>query len=207
MNCPNVVVRTWPVMLVIFAPVSLPLALVIFLGDVSMEFSAIEMMVAIAMVSIALTLIGLKFLSEVETARVEEDRIVFKYKKIILFSEIESFTYDNGFRIKMKSRFWSLLFHDLRNNGEGYCEFMYDLKLALSDYRERNLSSGVDMPKQKFFFGTWKAVALGVAFITLYAFFVDFLMDFGVMGYLQAAVFVPAVFKVSIFLFFGKKDE
>lgn len=207
MNCPNVVIRTWPVMLVICAPITVPLALVIFLGDLFIEFAAIEMMVATAMVSIALTLIGLKFLSEVETARVEEDRKAFKSGKTILFSEIESFTYDNGFRMKVKSRFWSLLFHDLRKNGEGYSDFMYDVKLALSDYRERNLNSGVDMPRQKFFFGTWKAVVLGFSLLTLYGFFVDFLMDFGVMGYLQAAVFVPAVLKVSIFLFFGKEDE
>lgn len=207
MNHPNLVIRTWPVVLVIFAPISLPLALMIFLGLLSTEFLAIEMMVAIGMVSIALTMIGLNFLSEAETARVEEDRIVFKTGKTILFSDIESFTYDNGFRMKVKSRFWTLLFHGARKNEEGYCDFMYDLELALSDYREQRLSAGLVMPRQIFFFGTWKAVTLGFALLAWYAVFVDFLMDFGVMGYLQAAVFVPAIFRISIFLFFGKKDE
>lgn len=145
----NLKIRTRPVQFVIMTPLLLPLYWAVLIYVFTMDAFTIESIVSSVMISFALMMIGLEFLTESEIARVEEDRIVFSYRKPIPFSEIESFIFDNGFKLKTRSGFWALQFKCPGKNTQGYVQFLEDFKSALSAWKKQNQGTGVDMLRKR----------------------------------------------------------
>lgn len=145
----NLKIRTRPVQFVIMTPLLLTLYWAVLIYVFTMDAFTIESIVSSVMISFALMMIGLEFLTESEIARIEEDRIVFSYRKPIPFSEIESFIFDNGFRLKTRSGFWALRFQCPGKNTQGYVQFLEDFKSALSAWKKQNQGAGVDMLRKR----------------------------------------------------------
>lgn len=143
----NLKIRTKPAQFMIISPVILPFFLAGLSFILPRYLLVIELVVSSVMISLALMMIGFEFLTESETARVEGDKIVFKHRKPIHFSEIESFVFDGAFRLKTKSAFLVLTFRCPGKDSRGYVQFLEDFKSALSEWQEQNQRTGVDTPR------------------------------------------------------------
>lgn len=144
----NLKIRTKPAQLIIISPLFLPFFLIALGFILPGYLLVIELVVSSVMISLALMMIGLEFLTESETARVEGDKIVFNCRKPIHFSEIESFVFDGAFRLKTKSEFWVLTFRCPGKDSRGYVQFLENFKSALSEWQEQNQRTGVDTPRK-----------------------------------------------------------
>ena len=140
----NLKIRTKPAQFIIISPILLPFFLIALIFILPRYLLVIELVVSSVMINLALMMIGLEFLTESETARIEGDKIVFNHRKPIHFSEIESFVFDRAFRLKTKSEFWVLTFRCPGKDSRGYVQFLEDFKSALAEWQERNQRAGVD---------------------------------------------------------------
>lgn len=206
MKASNVTIITRPAQLMIFAPLFMIFYWAVLYMLFSREAFSPEFMVSSVMISVGLMLIGLEFFSEPEIARVEVDKIVFNARKPIPFSEIESFAFDDGFKLKERSGFWVLLFQSPNKNGDGHARFLEDFKTALSEWKDQNLGTCQAMPQQTYFYGTWKAKISGVAIGVAYACLVALALRLGV-GYINVLVITPTFIFFAVLFFFGKRCE
>ena len=202
----NLKIRTKPVQFIIMTPFFLPFYWFVLICIFAKDILTIELIVSSVMISFALMMIGLKFLTESETARIEGDKIVFNYRKPIHFSEIESFTFDDGFRLNTRSECWVLKFLCPGKDSQGYVQFLEDFKSTLSEWQERNQETGVDMPRRRYFYGTRKATLTGVVLIVLYVGLLALAIWLGV-GYAHVAAITPVFIMVTLLCFFAKKRE
>lgn len=202
----NLKIRTKPVQFVIMTPFLLPFYWFALMYFFTKDVFVIELIVSSVMISFALMMIGLEFLTESETARVEGDKIVFNYRKPIHFSQIESFTFDDGFRLKTRSEFWVLKFLCPGRDSQGYVQFLEDFKSSLSEWQEQNQETGVGMPRRKHFYGTRMATLTGFVLIVLYAGLLALAIRLGV-GYAHVTAITPVFIMVTLLCFFAKKRE
>ena len=170
MKTPNVVIRTRLTHILMMPSFFLPVCWAAFMQVFSQLLFTIELVVSSVMISVALLLIARKFLSESEVAWVEDDKIMFGSRKPISFDELKSFSFEDGITLRMKGRFFTL-YLQCHNNPVGYSGLIDELRSALSERRKISQTGGAYMPRQKFFYGTWKTRLIGYGFALIYALF------------------------------------
>ena len=170
MKTPNVVIRTRLTHVMMMPAFLLPVFWIAFMNVFPWTLFTIEFVVSSAMISVALLLIAREFMSESEGARVENDKIVFNSRSPISFDDLKSFSFDDGVTLKIKGKLFALHLQCHRNP-EGYSALIDELRTAFSDRRKSSQISGAYMPRQKFFYGTWKTRLIGCGMTLIYACF------------------------------------
>lgn len=168
MKTPNVVISTRLTQVLMMPAFILPVCWLAFMQVFSRSLFTIEFVVSSVMISVALLLIAREFVSESEVAWVEGDKIMFRSRKSISFDELKSFSFEDGITLRIKGSFFSL-YLQCHNNPVGYSGLVDELRWALSERRKSSQASGCYMPRQTFFYGTWKARLIGYGFILIYA--------------------------------------
>lgn len=130
----------------------------------------IEFVVSSAIISVALLLIAREFVSESEVAWVEGDKIMFRSRKPISFDELKSYSFEDGITLRVRGKLFAL-YLQCHNNPVGYSGLVDELRSALSERRKSSQASGSYMPRQRFFYGTWKTRLIGYGFALMYAVF------------------------------------
>lgn len=162
MKTPNVVIRTRLTQIFMMPAFLLPVCWLAFMQVFSQSLFTIEFVVSSVMISVALLLIARKFMSESEAARVEGDKIVFSKRSAISLDDLASFSFDDGITLRMKGSLFSF-YLQCHKNPEGYSVLIDELRAAFSERRKNNQY----MPRQKFFYGTWKTrlIAYGLTLV------------------------------------------
>lgn len=168
MKTPNVLIRTRLTQFFMMPSLFLPVFWIAFMQVFSQSLFTIEFVVSSVMISVGLLLIAREFVSESEVAWVEDDKIMFRSRKPISFDELKSFSFENGITLRMKGKFFAL-YLQCHNNPVGYSGLVDELRSAFSERRKNSQASGVYMPRQKFFYGTWKTRLIGYGVALLHA--------------------------------------
>ena len=169
MKAPNVVIRTRFTHAMMTPVFLLPLFWIAFMKAFPWMPFTIELVVSSVMISMALFLIAREFMSESEVARVENDTIVFNSRRAISFDDLKSFSFEDGLTLRVKGKLFPLHFQ-CHSNPQGYSALIDELRMAFSERRKTSQSSGAYMPRQKFFYGTWKTRLIGYGATLSYAY-------------------------------------
>lgn len=159
-----------------------------------------------AAITALLFLLGMINPSRSEVAKIEKDRIIFKYRKSIQFGEIESFNFDDYLKLKIRGEFWLLLLQCTRKNQDEYNEFLANFKLAFNEWQQQKSEVDLEIPQQSFFYGSWKAILAGGFLIAVYLCLIVAALRVGAaLGYVVIGGLL--VIPISLRLIFSRRRE
>ncbi len=100
-------------------------------------------------------------------AEIKEDAIVFRDLGRIGFSEIATYNIDDYLKIRRRGDFLDILLQGNTKNHMEYSVFFNEFKIAIGNWRRKNINNKGALPRQVCYYGTWKARSLGVLVLVL----------------------------------------